>query len=106
MIEVININGKHRVQITFREPFAYFFEIAMHVGIFDHPRDAHYLADKVRKAVNDLGLSKSVACILDEKLWNYSSSEYDRHCKAVNPNIAYAASKYALADDEKARMFD
>lgn len=62
------------VEVTYREPFEYFFEIAHHHFQFEAAYDANKLAEKVRAAFKQIGLSKSLSFALDRAHWIYTSS--------------------------------
>ena len=97
-VEVLREKSSWIVQVTFREPFEYFFEIAVHQGRFDHPRDASRLADRVRAAIKKNGWA-SPSIVLDSDRWGYRSSAYDgRYHKKVEP-IIIPASLEAMASD-------
>lgn len=98
-VEVIFQKGYHRVEVTFREPFEYFFEIAMHVGKFKHPRDANKLAKRVREKFREIGLSKSLAFALSEDQWNYRSSAYSGRMERKNVEIVFEPSVEAINAD-------
>ena len=77
-VEVVREGGYHRVQVTYREPFEDFFEIAVHVAKFVHPRDASRLRDRVQAAIRAIAPQMSPGCALTQGLWNYrSSAQYD-----------------------------
>ena len=97
-IESLKKDGKHLVQVTFREPFEDMFEIAQHDGRFEAYSDAARFAEKVSAAVRENGLARSVACVLSMDHWNYVSSVYDGryHGKAV-PAVVYPMSDRARA---------
>ena len=98
-VEVIKCKEGFAVQVTYRDPFEYFFEIAIHAARFESARDAIYLAERVKAKINEIGLSKSVACILDPKHWNYSSSAYEGRMKVCNPIKTVKPSARAIQEE-------
>jgi hypothetical protein len=99
-VEVFKDREGFAVRVTYRDPFEYFFEIAVHVVRFESGRDAGFLAEKVRAKIKEIGLSKSIACILNPQYWNYSSSAYEGRMKVQNP--IRIAKPSALAVHEEA----
>lgn len=98
-VEVIQEKGKFRVQVTYREPFEYFFEIAVHAARFAHPYDANRLADRVKAAFKEIGLTKSVSFALDHEKWIFRSSAYNDKCKKVIEEFDVPATPSAIRRD-------
>ena len=98
-VEVIKRDEGFAVQVTYRDPFEYFFEIAVHVARFKSGRDAIWLAERVRAKIKESGLSKSVSCVLDSDHWNYSSSAYDQRMKRHNPIKVIEPSARAIQEE-------
>ena len=98
-VEVVKEAEGFAVQVTFREPFEYFFEITTHTARFVSMRDAVTLRERVRAKVKEIGLSKSISCILDRDHWNYSSSAYDGRMKVYNKTKIIQPSARALREE-------
>tara|TARA_B100000678_G_scaffold202258_1_gene170168 strand:+ start:72 stop:374 length:303 start_codon:yes stop_codon:yes gene_type:complete len=76
-IEIVtNRDNTFAVQTTFREPFEYFFEIATHNARFTSRERAENLANRVRKALRENGLSRSHSFVIGREHWTYTSSAY------------------------------
>jgi len=78
-LEVIEIKGRYTVQATFREPFEYFFEIAVHNARYASKADAEKLIDIVRRGLrNDREENgyRSESFIICRHFWTYQSSAY------------------------------
>jgi hypothetical protein len=98
-VEVFKSDEGFAVRVTYRDPFEYFFEIAVHVARFESGRDAIFLAERVRAKIKEIGLSKSISCILDPQHWNYSSSAYEGRMKVHNPLKIVKPSARALHEE-------
>lgn len=98
-VEVFKDREGFAVRVTYRDPFEYFFEIAVHVARFESGRDAVFLAERIRAKIKEIGLSKSIACILDPQHWNYSSSAYEGRMKVHNPLKIVKPSARALHEE-------
>lgn len=93
-VEVLHNREGFRVQVTFREPMEYFFEIATHILIFENVIDANRLRRRVEQEIKALGW-KSPSFALGEQYWNYSSSAYDVRMKRANVQVKFPTSNYA-----------
>jgi hypothetical protein len=91
------------VEVTFRECFEYFFEIAHHHFQFEAVYDANKLAEKVRAAFKEIGLSKSKSFALARDRWIYTSSAYTGRMEGCPSYEPRSASKAAV---EAARQRD
>ncbi len=81
--EVINDKGRFLVQVTHREPFEDFFEIAIHEARFESRLDAQRLADRVQAAMVEA--YPFTLKPLDEARWNFVSSASNVRFKAPAP---------------------
>lgn len=75
-VEIITRDNAFAVQVTFREPFEYFFEIAVHNARFTDRTQAQRLADRVQAALRENGIARSHSFVIGRDYWTYTSSAY------------------------------
>ena len=88
------------VQVTYREPFEDLFEIAEHNARFEHPRDAHRLAERVRAKLRENGLGRSYSFVINRAHWTYVSSAWSSQMGTEGQMFHVPATPAALRADQ------
>lgn len=104
-VEVQREKDGYVVQVTYREPFEYFFEIAVHNARFAHPRDANHLAERVRAKLKENGLGRSYSFAISRDHWTYRSSAYSGRMGSNGQVFKVTPTPSAIRADQRQDAF-